>query len=180
MSKNKTLLNQRSNEELMEMYALGSYDAFEVIYDRYSRRVYNYFSSKIKNNHDSEELSQLLFLKMHSSKHLFSNKYKFEQWLFVIAKTVLIDFLRKSKKFSMDVSLIELDFYAFQANGSDDSNRQELNLESLNAKENDLLKLRYEDELSFKEIAERLSQSEVSLRKFFSRTLKKLQAKNGV
>lgn len=134
---------------------------------------------KIKNATDADELLQILFLKMHSSKHLFQNKYKFEQWLFVIARTVFIDFLRKNKKITLTESLDEKEFYLFQGIEEEENKNIEAHLENLSAKEKELLKLRYEDELSFKEIAERLSQSEVSLRKYISRTIKKLKTKHG-
>ena len=47
--------------------------------------------------------------------------------------------------------------------------------QELAEKEKQMIKMRYEDELSFKEISHILSQSEVSLRKFLSRTIKKLR-----
>lgn len=181
MAHQKLELKTRSNEELMELYANGSYDAFEVLYDKYSVRVYNYFIVKIKNTNDAEELMQLLFLKMHSSKHLFQNKYKFEQWLFVIARTVFIDFLRKNKKVALTDSLDEKEFLIFQEGPEKEHQYEEidLNLDNLNDKEKEILKLRYEDELTFKEISDRLSQSEVSLRKYISRTIKKIKDRHG-
>lgn len=163
----------------MELYANGSFEAFDLLYTRYSRRAYNYFITKIKNSIDADELLQLLFLKLHSSKHLFQNKYKFEQWLFVIARTVLIDFLRKNKKITLTESLDDNEFYLFQEIEEEKTNEIETHLENLSEKEKELLKMRYEDELSFREISERLSQSEVSLRKFISRTIKKLKNQHG-
>lgn len=180
MHVSKLELNSRSNEELMELYASGSFEAFDIIYSRYSKRTYSYFIKKIKNSTDAEELLQLLYMKLHSTKHLFLNEYKFEQWLFVIAKSVLIDFLRKNKKHIQIDSIDEKEFYIF--NGTEVEGNQDIDshLDHLNEKEKELLKLRYAEELSFKEMAERLSLSEVSLRKFISRTIKKLQHKHGV
>lgn len=179
LDKNIANLKERSSEDLMELYANGSYEAFEFLFQRYSKRTYGYFIGKIKNSPDADELQQLLFLKMHSSKHLFQKKYKFEQWLFVIARTVLIDFLRKNKKIYLTESIDEKEYILFQGTNAEEINDIETHLENLSLKEQEILKLRYVDELTFKEIAERLSQSEVSLRKFISRAIKKLKNQHG-
>lgn len=164
----------------MILYANGSYDAFNELYARYADRVYRYFLSKTRSEIESDELIQLLFLKMHSSKHLFDQKYLFEQWLFIIARTTMLDFFRKKKS---QQKILESDFSEFQEfhqSFTMEDSRYETNisedpLRSLNEKERQMIKMRYEDELSFKEISHILSQSEVSLRKFLSRTIKKLR-----
>lgn len=164
----------------MELYISGSFEAFNVLYERYANKSYQYFAKKTQNNEDANELIQLLFLKMHSSKHLFQNKYKFEQWLFVIARTVFIDFYRRNKKFSYHEPLSDNEFQYFQEPSTFNADKNEVeHLDALSEKEKEILKLRYEDELSFKEISELLSQSEVSLRKFVSRTISKIKAKHG-
>ncbi len=160
----------------MILYANGSYDAFNELYRRYADRVYRYFLSKTRSDVESDELIQLLFLKMHSSKHLFDQKYLFEQWLFIIARTTMLDFFRKKKS---QQKILETDLTEFQefhqSFNTDEMSISEDPLRSLNEKEKQMIKMRYEDELSFKEISHILSQSEVSLRKFLSRTIKKLR-----
>ena len=96
-------LKKQTAEELMLIYQNNhpeeAYRAFEEIYFRYKGRVYAYLASKLKNaEEDCEDLMQKIFLKFHDKKHLYKSQYKCEQWLFVIARTQLLDYFRASKK----------------------------------------------------------------------------------
>ena len=144
-----------------------AYLAFEKIYLGISQNVYRYIYSKTKNRELSEDILQKVFLKFHESKHLYSAKYKVEQWAIAIAKNTLIDEWRKNSKNNNSAPLL---------NGPDESwDGRDLNL---TIKEQELLELKYIDELSYKEIASVLGKSEVSLRKFVNRLVHKLKREN--
>lgn len=91
-------LKTMTAEELMLRYQTHSpteaYAAFDELYSRYSQRVFNFLNKKVRNAAESEDLLQKVFIKIHESKHLYKNKFKFEQWLFVIARSQVLDYFR--------------------------------------------------------------------------------------
>lgn len=175
-----SLFKHKSAEELMVIYQDGSPEdavlAFEELYRRYSDRVYQYCLKKLAVRVDAEDSLQKVFLKIHESKHLYKSKYRFEQWIFVIAKTTVIDLLRKRMS---DVKKIEALFqYNEISLPIDSENEFELNdLNQISSEQRQLLEFKYVDELSYKEMSVLLDKSEVSLRKTVSRLIDKI--KNG-
>lgn len=151
---------------------LEAYRAFEELYGRYSGRVFAYLLSKLKNHADAEDLLQKVFFKIHESKHLYKEQFSFEQWLFVIARTAVLDHIRsKNRRDKKHELFAGLDIYP-------SVNEEELNLgfmDKLDAKDKDLLTLKFIDELSYQEMAKLLAKSEVSLRKSVSRLISRIK-----
>ena len=99
MSQNRANLNNFSNEDLMVLYQNGDDMAFEILYRRNAPRVLGYLKSKLRNHTSAEDVLQLAFLKLHSSRALYDSKLQFLPWLFTISRSVLFDHLRKDKKY---------------------------------------------------------------------------------
>lgn len=169
-------LKQLTAEELMLIYQTHSpneaYEAFNELYFRYSQRVFNFLSKKTRNQVESEDLLQKVFIKIHESKHLYKNKYKFEQWLFVIARTQALDHFRSTKRYNDRLKNVELEkLDDHEAPREIDTSR----LEGLEADQQELLAMKFIDELSYQEISAQLNKSEVSLRKTVSRMISRLK-----
>lgn len=148
-----------------------AYMAFNELFRRFSQRVFSYLLLKTRNNADAEDLVQKVFMKIHESKHLYKPEFKFEQWLFVIARTSLIDQTRVAQK-------REKKHEAYFQNLEEVPQEQEIELgfmNNLNESDKELLNLKFIDEYSYQEIAKRLNKSEVSLRKTVSRLIGKLR-----
>jgi RNA polymerase sigma factor (sigma-70 family) len=154
-------------EELMLLYQTDSpenaYEAFNELYSRYSGKVYNFLKKKTSNAADSDDLLQKVFIKIHESKHLYKNKYKFEQWLFVIARTQVLDHFRSVKRYQSRLEKNEL--------YENDAHESEHTLPEMDADQKELLEMKFVDELSYQEISKLVNKSEVSLRKTVSRLL---------
>lgn len=76
----------RSDEELMVLIKDGNEKAFDILYDRYSRRVF-YFLLRLNGN-DSEAANDLLqetFLRVFDKSSLYNPEKKFSTWVFTIA-----------------------------------------------------------------------------------------------
>ena len=168
-------------EELMLIYQNNhpeeAYLAFEEIYFRYNKRVYSYLASKLSksknNNEDCEDLMQKIFLKFHDKKHLYSSQYKLEQWLFVIARTQLLDFFRASKKeTSRHESIVDQLRWQEQMTSHE---KDLVEIRELSDDQKEFLEMKILDELSYQEMSEKLSKSETSLRKNFSRLVQKIK-----
>ncbi len=168
--------NKKSDEELMEAYQLGDSNAFNELYGRYAGRVQAYVSQKVFRASDRDDLYQAIFLKLHKSRHLFSKDFQFAPWIFTICRTSLIDFLKANDK----------NFKTEELNEQTPSvNNQLEDLQALSAlthamsglpeNQQKALKLKYEEGLDFKKIADRMKTSDVNVRKLISRGLKKLR-----
>lgn len=159
-------------EELMLRYQTHSpdvaYAAFNELYSRYSQRVFNFLNKKVKNSADGEDLLQKVFIKIHESKHLYNSKYKFEQWLFVIARTQALDYFRANKRYQD-----RLNQYEPEVAGNNEVDMSFLN--SLNSDQQELLEMKFIDELSYQEISKIVNKNEVSLRKTLSRLVGRLK-----
>lgn len=156
----------------MVMYQLNTpeeaYAAFEELYGRYSSKVFSFIMKKLRNQTDAEDLLQKIFLKVHESKHLYKPKFKFEQWLFVIARTAVLDYLRAKTRYQNRLDRLEKD--KEEAGFSNDSLSPEA-LSSLNDDQKEMLEMKFIDELSYLEMAKLLNKSETSLRKMVSRMM---------
>ena len=165
-------------EELMIIYQKDSpekaYLAFEELYFRFSGRVYNFIKKKNMGLADAEDILQKVFFKIHVSKHLYDVRFKFEQWIFVIARTTTIDFQRKE---SRDLKNIQKLIYGneteeFEVNFAS----EELDFfENLEQDQKEILELKYIDNYSYKEISKMLSRPETALRKMVSRMVVKIR-----
>lgn len=158
-----------SAEELMVIYQQKSPElatlAFRELYRRFSAKTFSFLNKKCKNQADAEDLLQKIFIKIHESKHLYKSEYKFEQWLFVIARTQVLDFFRSQKRY---LKRMESHEAAIESVG--DNEKENFNsLTSLDEDQKEMLEMKYIDELSYQEMARHFNKSEGSLRKMVSR-----------
>ena len=161
-----------TTEDLMADYQSAhpdeAYNAFNELYARYSLRVFNYIQSKIRNQVDAEDIMQKVFIKIHESKHQYNNKFKFEQWIFVIARSQVLDFFRSQKRYNARIRNAETI--------ESDSLTDDITVfNQLDETQRELLELKYIDDLSYKEISKLVNKSEVSLRKSLSRMISGLK-----
>lgn len=168
---------QLSDEELMERYRTnGDEGAFATLYDRHARRVYGYLTQRIPKREECDEVHQCVFLKFHRSRHLYDSRHSVLQWLFVIARTTLMDHFRKVQRSVLTVD----DPDGLQSAKAVVPEQLERSVEFdalklLSERERSAIHMRVLDELSYHEIARRLGHSEPSVRQMVSRALKKLR-----
>jgi RNA polymerase sigma-70 factor (ECF subfamily) len=148
----------------MIMYQQSSpdlaYKAFEELYFRYNSKIFSFLQKHTHNQADSEDILQKTFIKIHESKHLYKEKFKFEQWIFIIAKSIMLDQWRSNKRYQVRLNKLET---------FDVGDKTENTSLSIDTEQRELLELKYIDELSYKEISQILNRSEISLRKMVSR-----------
>lgn len=164
-------LSDLSDEELMIQYSLGEYKAFEIIYQRYSAQAYGYLLNKLNHPSPAKDVLQTTFLKLHEKRALYDRRHSFRAWFFTILRNSLVDYFRKNLLSKNQVN-IDLDDIP-----SEKIPNENLDLEStsLTTDQKNAIRLRYEDDLEFSQIAERLNQSTTNVRQLISRGLKKLR-----
>ena len=157
-----------SDELLVKNYIQGNHECFMQLVKRYRRKLYGYIYVAVKDAMVADDLFQETFLKVINT--LNSGSYreegKFIQWLMRIAHNQIIDYFRKSSKMYQVSSIGENDDDIFLTISDENPNIEEtmitsqmhstLNylVEQLPEEQKEVLKMRFYDNLSFKEIAE--------------------------
>ena len=94
----RNVSNKESDEELMQFYQKGDEYAFETLYWRHQRGIFNFIRHFIgESGGQAEELMQDVFLKVVKSSKRYIPTAKFTTWLYQIARNGCIDHLRKRK-----------------------------------------------------------------------------------
>ncbi|WP_291274650.1 sigma-70 family RNA polymerase sigma factor [Flavobacterium sp.] len=157
---------QLSDAILLKNYIDGDESALAILIERHQAKVYGFIYSKVGDTTISDDIFQDTFIKV--IKTLKTNAYneegKFLPWLMRIAHNQTIDFFRKNKKMPMQR---ETEEYSIFNSMSDSAQNIEGKLiefqvekdlkklvESLPEDQREVLKMRFYDDLSFKEIAD--------------------------
>ena len=161
-------LNQLTDYELVKLYQEGNNEAFEVLLLRYKSKVYSYIFLIIRNKELTEDVFQDTFIKaianIQQGKYIESGK--FLGWINSIAHNLIIDHFRKQKNENtissdaVDYDIINNSKLSEKSVEEVISNEQVLNdvvklIDYLPESQRSVVKMRYFEDLSFKEIAEK-------------------------
>lgn len=169
-------IEKLTDEELMLNYQKGSEDAFSILYSRLSPKVYGYLKSKVHVTEKVNDIFQEVFVKIHKTKHLYKKDLSVLAWVFTITKSVMIDYLRKSKIDKNHVDIDSVELIATESTsllGSIDDLHPVL--DGISANQKLAIEMRYINEKSFDEIATVLNTNSENVRQLISRGIKKLK-----
>jgi RNA polymerase sigma-70 factor (ECF subfamily) len=146
----------------------GDPEAFDALLARYQNRLYRYLLRLTANAAVAEDLFQETWLKVITRIHQYDERRPFEPWLFSVARNLAFDHLRKTSPESLDEPS-ESGETKIARLGTDEPGSLERmlererrgllerKLEELPALYREALSLRFEEEMTFEEIAELLS-----------------------
>ncbi len=157
----------------MQSYQLGASAAFDILFQRHSKRVFGFLSKRLSQKNEAEDLLQEVFFKLHRSKHLYNTTLPFTPWLFSITRSVFLDFAKK-KNLEDSVDVNEFDKIPNYESQIPQRDLSDL-VTSLPQAQNQAVSLRIYDDKTFDEIALRLSTTPENARQLFSRGLKKIR-----
>jgi len=84
------------DEDLVARVLAGDASGFDVLYERYLRRVYRFVEKRMRNRSDAEDTTQEVFVNVFSSLGSFRGEAPFAAWVLGIARrTVAGRFKRK-------------------------------------------------------------------------------------
>lgn len=167
---NATLLSDR---QLLDLYKAGDKSAISQLLERYTRRLRDYIRMMVKDADLTEDLLQEVLIKVASviEDGRYTDKGRFLPWLMRIAHNRVLDYFRaqKQNRYINEASAgydilgstriaensIEEDIISEQI-----ASDLRLLIDELPDEQREVVKMRYYDELSFKEIAE---QTDVSI-----------------
>jgi RNA polymerase sigma factor, sigma-70 family len=165
-------LNQLTDSELVKLYESGNNAAFEVLLARYKSKVFSYIFLIVRNRQLAEDIFQDTFIK--AITNIQQGKYvesgKFLGWINCIAHNLIIDNFRREKNentFSADGMEYDIrNNTKLSEKSLEDimSNEQVLVdvvklVDFLPLSQQNVVRMRYFEELSFNEIAERTNVS---------------------
>jgi len=170
-----------TDEELIELYLENqNVKYFNVLYDRYTRKVFGKCYSILKSEAKAEDASQEIFMKVLLNLSNFSGKSKFSSWLYSITYNYCIDSIRKEKK-NVGVLVEDINDYGDKEDDTiNDSAIMETNihrlkevLDLLPAGDKTILLMKYLEEFSIKEICGVLNKSESAVKMKIKRAKEK-------
>jgi RNA polymerase sigma factor (sigma-70 family) len=143
--------------------------AFNYLLDKFWNDVYGFQLKRTQNENDAEDITIQTFSKAFSKIYTYNDKYEFKTWLITISKNIHIDLIRKRKStISNTKNTIDDDeFYDIidESPSPEDILITEQNLakllrdiKKLKPHYQEVINLRYFQELSYKEISEQLNE----------------------
>lgn len=84
------------DQELVEAAQGGDRRAFQMLYERYERKVYAVAYGFLRNQEDALDVLQEAFIKVHRYLPNFEGQSSFYTWLYRIVANLCIDHLRRS------------------------------------------------------------------------------------
>lgn len=172
-------INKLPDEQLVELYTKGNNSAFDVLLKRYESKVFSYICKSVKNQELAEDLFQDIFVKV--VVRIKDGKYeengKFSAWIMRIVHNHLIDHFRtdvSNRLISTDANMYNDDDEHSHPNSilnnvnlAINENKEQEMIDQQTLKEvqelinlipdaqREVVLMRLEEEMSFKEIAEK-------------------------
>lgn len=160
-------LTKLTDRELVEAYANGNNEAFDILLERHKQKVYSYIFHIVKNKELADDIFQETFVKVIVTikQGRYTERNKFSAWLTRIAHNLIIDSFRQDRvenTVSSDEENTDLLNRRDLCDGNieDDLVSIQLNEDiralvmSLPEPQREVVVLRFYRDMSFKEIAE--------------------------
>ena len=156
-----------SDSDAIDLYLKSREPAyFSLLYDRYSGKVYRKCISLLKDEEMARDATQGIFVKIFVSLARFSGKSKFSTWVYSITYNYCIDYLRKIKK-ERNLFSDEMEPATEPIEEVDDNELLQMKverlkkvLENIPSGDKAILLMKYQQEMSIKEIAEILDKTD--------------------
>ncbi len=156
-----------SDQALVEMYQQGNREAVSQLLERHTRRVRDYIRMLVKDSDVADDLTQEVLIKVVKvlDEGRYTDKGRFQPWLLRIAHNRVLDYFRAQKQ----VKTVSESSAGFDILGSknfaepsiedrlvSEQQAEEVRqlIELLPAEQREVVKMRYYEGLSFKDIAE--------------------------
>lgn len=163
-----------SDEELVAKIVVTNDTAlFGLLYDRFSKVIYNKCLSFSKNEAEAEDLTQDIFLKLFVKIKTFEGKSKFFSWFYAFTYNHCVNYVNRDAAKKIQKTSVQLkDSYELLIEVDDSSlfklkvDKLQKALELIDPEDKMILMLKYQDEISIKELSKALiiSESAVKMR----------------
>lgn len=172
--------NTLSDNHLMLQVKEGRTSCLGLLFERYHKRLYAFFFRLTRDAEVSEDLTQSVFYRILKYKHTFLGKGAFCAWIFHLARNVLADHWRKSKREGQRSDLQAVAETAESSYGPASDREEEVSLLQkallqLSDDKRELLELSKFQGLKYKEIADMTNSTENNVRVKIFRAIQELK-----
>lgn len=138
---------------------------FGMLYDKYAKLIYNKCYTFVNNEDEAKDLTQDIFLKLFVKLDSFKGNSKFSTWLYSFTYNHCINHVTRNKKRKYEQRYSQFYDYEYiedekdnSAYGKDEYLGEKLNyaLEKISPKERSILILKYQENLSIKQLESKL------------------------
>lgn len=155
--------------ELINLALKGDQSAYKSLLEKYWNEVYFFMLKRTENETEAEDITIETFSKGFEKLNSYNNDYQFNTWLITIAKNLFVDYTRK-KKIEQFLKIDDEERYKYFEIVDDTPSLEDqliieqnlVNLLSyikeLKPHYQEVIQLRYFQEMSYQEIAEQLNE----------------------
>ncbi len=159
----------------------GESSAFGLLYDHYQPHIYRFVFIKVSRREEAEDLTHQVFLNAWTTIRNYTDfGFPFSSWLYRIARNEVIDYYRRKRE-TVGIDEIDPEQFAVASIAPDLVDhqlkmKQVLGvLRSIKPDYQDVIIMRYVEELSPKEIAKALDKSEGAVKLMQHRAIRELR-----
>ena len=178
-------LSHCDDEHLIQEIKAGNMLAFDVLYKKYSRRLFKFGFSIIKSQEETENLIQDVFLCLWENRHKVEKDASIKSYVFTIAYNSAISVIRKKARESQFIEYLKTiqkineEPVNVKLEYDELKNKLDEIIQTLPPRQKEVYLLHRVEGLKYNEIAERLSISENTIENHMSRALKTIREKIG-
>lgn len=90
-------MENRTDEYLMTRVKQGDLDALSPLFEKYHKKLYNFFLRLTRNASQSQDLTQNVFRRILSYRESYDTNKNFRSWIYQIARNIHLDYVTQHK-----------------------------------------------------------------------------------
>ena len=180
-----------ADEVLVQRLREGDREAFELLYERYFHRIFNFVGKRLRHREDTEETVQEVFINLFSSIHGYRGDAPFGAWVFGLTRRTIAGRFKRKRRDTLPLPDEDGEFNVGLDGGSGphpdpllayEANERLARLdaamsEELTAEQRQLFLLHHLHDQSIAEIATRVEKSEDAVKSHLDRARTALLAR---
>lgn len=167
-------------QQILQQVALGDEEAFAIVFGHYRPRIYSVALYYLKSTESAEETVQDVFLKIWVKRSELPSIQKFNAYLFIVARNIILDRLKKTAY--ENAAKREMSFNPGYTADTDDRIKQwqydrllDEAVSRLPPRQKQIFLLVKQEGKDHKEVAEELGLSKLTIKKQMARALKSVR-----
>jgi RNA polymerase sigma-70 factor (ECF subfamily) len=175
----KPVVNEPSDEQLVDQVRQGDPAAFDVLVRRHQRSIFLLAHRYLGHVEDARDLTQRVFVQMYRQLARFRGEASVRTWLYRIASNLALDALRARGREARGRAQLEPPAPPMASPSSEERARLRRAIAELPPRQRLVVELRVFDDLSFREIGDVVGSSEDAAKVNFHHALKALRGMLG-
>jgi RNA polymerase sigma factor (sigma-70 family) len=168
------------DEILMDRVKEGNLNEMSVLFERYNKKIYNFFLRMGLGKDQSQDLTQNLFYRMIRYRHTYRSGNSVKSWIYQIARNLYNDWCRQEKK-STELFTQAEDYHQevtedYSSFSEDEFERLDRAIQNLSDSQKEIIVLSRFQGLKYEEISSITNQSVASIKVAMHRAIRQLRS----